>query len=99
MSPPFITKEMKLKGVKLLHQGHPSDSADLIKSFSGMLSFESTMDKASVCCPHHPCCCMHPKGFTEDLDLALTLFLMVICNLETFFQAQVSNVQRLWRHG
>lgn len=88
MSPPFITKEMKLKvgggGVKLLHQGCPSDSAALIKSFRGMLNFKATLDKASVCCPQHPCCCMHPTGFTEDSDLALTLFLMGICNLRHF---------------
>lgn len=48
ISPPFITKKMKLKGVKLLRQGHTSDGADLIKSFWGMLSLEATVDKASV---------------------------------------------------
>lgn len=72
MSPPLITKEMKLKGVKLLHQGHPSDSTDIIKSFHGILSFEATVDKARVCCSQHPCYCMYPKGFTANPDLALT---------------------------
>lgn len=72
--PPFITKKMKLKEVKLLHQGHTTDTADLIKFFCRILRFEATMDKAAVCCSSLCCCCKCPGGFTKDSDQALTLY-------------------------
>lgn len=79
MSPPFITKKMKLKEVKLLHQGHASDRVDLVKPFCGMSSFEATVDKASVCRSSHPNGCMHPEAFTEDSDQALNTISDGLC--------------------
>lgn len=73
MLPPFITKKIKLKEIKLLHQGHASDSVDLIKSFCGILSFEATEDKATTWCSCDLYCCLTPEGFTKYSDLALTL--------------------------
>lgn len=84
MPPPFITKKMKLKEVKLLYQGHASDSADLIKSSCGILSCEATVGKATVFCSCRHYWCIS-RGLYQVLRPACdTVFLMGICDMQAF---------------
>lgn len=84
MPPPFITKKMKLKEVKLLYQGHTSDSADLIKSFCGILSCEATVGKATVCCSYRHYWCIS-RGLYQVLRPVFDIvFLTGICDKQAF---------------